>query len=59
MRINLSTFLSVIDGGENIRITNYNNKSAMYEGKKVECPFFDVDVVGVWTIDNKMIIEVA
>jgi hypothetical protein len=59
MRMNLSLFLSVIDGGEMIRVTNYNNHGTMYEGKKVCCPFFDVDVINVWTNDGKIIIEVA
>lgn len=59
MKMSLSMFLSVIDGGEMIRVTNYNNHCTMFEGKKFECPYFDVDVVGVWTTDKKIIIEVA
>jgi len=59
MKINLSMFLSVIDGGEVIRIADYNNHRTMFEGKKVMCPFFDVDVIGVWTNNGKIIIEVA
>ena len=59
MRISLSMFLQVIDGGETIRVTDYNKKMTMYEGKKVDCPFFNVDVIGVWTLDGKMVIEVA
>ena len=59
MKISLSLFLSVIDGGEVVRITNYNNHSTMFEGKKIMCPFFDVDVIGVWTNNGKIIIEVA
>lgn len=57
--MSLSMFLSVIDGEEFVRVTDYNNRTTMYDGKKVNCPFFDVDVVGVWTLDRKMIIEVS
>ena len=60
--MNLSAFLSVIDGGEVVRIVNYNSRVILYEGKKVDCPFFDVAVVGVWslwTMGGKIIIEVA
>ena len=59
MKMNLSMFLSVIDGGEVVRITNYNSRETMFEGKKDVCPFFDVDVIGVCTSDRKIIIEVA
>ena len=59
MRMNLSTFLSVIDGGEIVRITDCNSKRTKFEGKKVMCPFFDVDVIGVWTSNGRIIIEVA
>lgn len=59
MKMNLSLLLTVIDGGETVRITDYNNHRVMFEGKKVMCPFFDVDVIGVWTNDGKIIIEVA
>lgn len=59
MRISLSMFLSPIDGGEVVRITNYNDKRTLFEGKKVMCPSFDVDVIGVWTNNGRIIIEVA
>ena len=59
MRISLSMFLSPIDGGEAVRITDYNNKRTLFEGKKVMCPPFDVDVIGVWTNNGRIIIEVA
>lgn len=59
MRMNLSIFLSVIDGAEVIRIKDYNNGRTMFEGKKVMCPFFDVNVIGVWTSNGRIIIEVA
>lgn len=59
MRIHLSTFLSPIDGGEIVRITDSNSKRTMFEGKKTMCPFFDVDVIGVWTSNGRIIIEVA
>ena len=52
-------FLSSIDGGEVVRITDYNNRRTMFEGKKAMCPFFNVDVIGVWTNSGKIIIEVA
>jgi hypothetical protein len=52
-------FLSPIDGGEIVRITRYNDKRTMFEGKKVMCPFFDVEVVGVWTNNGRIIIEVV
>ena len=57
--MSLSMFLQVIDGGETIRVSNYNKGTTMYEGKKVDCPYFDVDVVSVWTLGGKMVIEVA
>ena len=59
MRVNLAMFLSPIDGGEIVRITRYNDKRTMFEGKKVMCPFFDVEVVGVWTNNGRIIIEVV
>ena len=59
MRMNLSTFLSPIDGGEIVRITDSNSKRTMFEGKRVMCPFFDVDVIGVWTNNGRIVIEVA
>ena len=59
MKMTLSMFLSVIDGGEVVRITDYNNHRTMFEGKKVMCPTFDVDVIGVWTNNERIIIEVA
>ena len=59
MQISLSMFLSPIDGGEVVRITDYNNRRTLFEGKKVMCPSFDVDVVSVWTNNGKIIIEVA
>ena len=59
MNIHLSKFLSPIDGGEVVRITDYNNRRTLFEGKRVMCPFFDVDVISVWTNNGKIIIEVA
>lgn len=59
MRMSLSMFLSPIDGGEIVRIAHSNSKRTMFEGKKFMCPFFDVDVVGVWTNNGKIVIEVA
>ena len=59
MRVNLSVFLSVIDGGEEIRIWNYNTKTTAYTGKKVDCPHIDADVISVWTMGNKIVIEVV
>lgn len=59
MRMNLSMFLSPIDGGETIRICDRISRRAMFEGKKADCPFFDVDVIGVWTLDGKIVIEVC
>ncbi|MBR5604278.1 MAG: hypothetical protein IKW51_08765 [Bacteroidales bacterium] len=59
MEINLSTFLFPIDGGEVVRITDHNNRRTLFEGKKVMCPSFDVNVVSVWTNNEKIIIEVA
>ena len=59
MKLHLSTFLSPIDGGEIIRIVNYADRRTMYEGKKVDCPYFSYDVMGVWTNDGKIIIEVV
>lgn len=59
MTLSLSAFLSPIDGGELVRIKDHNNQRTLFEGKKVMCPFFDVDVVGVWTNNERIIIEVA
>ena len=59
MRMSLAMFLSCIDGGETVKIADYNSRRAMFEGKKVMCPFFDVDVVTVWTLDGKIVIEVS
>lgn len=59
MKISLSMFLSPIDGGEVVRITDYNNRRTLFEGKKVMCPSFDVDVVSVWTCNERIIIEVV
>lgn len=59
MRLSLSMFLLPIDGEEIVRITNHNNKQTMFEGKKVMCPFFDVDVIGVWTNNGRIVIEVV
>ncbi len=59
MKMSLSMFLQVIDGGETIRVADYNKRMTMYEGKKVDCPFFNVDVISVWVLDGKMVIEVA
>lgn len=59
MIMNLSMFLSVIDGGENIRVTSHNDRHAIYEGKKVDCPFIDAEVIVVWADrGGKIIIEV-
>jgi hypothetical protein len=59
MQISLSIFLSPIDGGEVVRITNHNDRRTLFEGKKVMCPSFDVDVVSVWTGNGRIIIEVV
>lgn len=59
MNISLNMFLSPIDGGEVVRIKDHNNQRTLFEGKKVMCPFFDVDVVCVWTNNERIIIEVA
>ena len=59
MKMNLSMFLSPIDSGEIVKITDYNSQRTMFEGKKFMCPFFDVDVIGVWTRNGRIIIEVA
>lgn len=56
--MNLSTFLFPVDGGEIVRITDHNTKRTMFEGKKVMCPYFDVDVVAVWTNNGRIVIEV-
>ena len=58
MKMNLSMFLSVVDGAENIKIIRHQVHT-LYEGAKVNCPFIDADVVGVWTVGGKIIIEVA
>lgn len=59
MKVRLSTFLSPIDGGEIVRIADYNNKRTMFEGKKVMCPYFAYDVIAVWTSNGRIVIEVA
>lgn len=59
MKMHLSTFLSPIDDGEIVRITDHNNKRTMFEGKKAMCPYFAYDVVAVWTSNGRIIIEVA
>lgn len=59
MRMHLSVFLSVIDGGENIRVASYNDHHSLFDGKKVDCPYIDAEVVGVWTAGGKIIIEVG
>jgi hypothetical protein len=56
--MHLSTFLFLIDGGEIVRITGHNTKRTMFEGIKVMCPYFDVDVVAVWTNNGRIVIEV-
>ena len=61
--MNLAQFLEVIDGGEVIRVSDYNDHRALYVGKKVDCPAIDARVISVWTCttsgDAKIIIEVA
>ena len=56
--MNLSMLLSVVDGVENIHILQ-NQIHTLYKGRKVDCPFFDVDVVGVWTVAGQIVIDVA
>ena len=58
MRMNLSMFLSVVDGLERIKVRS-GYAGTMFVGQKYNCPFFDVEVVGVWTEDNMIVIEVA
>jgi hypothetical protein len=62
--MNLSMFLTVIDGQETIRIKNYNSGRTEFEGPKFMCPFIDADVIAVYTIKEgstagRIIIEVA
>lgn len=61
--MNLTQFLEVIDGGEVIRVADYNTRAALYAGKKVDCPAIDARVISVWTCttsgEAEIIIEVA
>lgn len=59
MRMPLALFLDPIDGQETIRIIHYNSKRTMFEGEKFMCPFFDVEVIGVWTESGRLVIGVA
>lgn len=59
MEINLSLFIYPFDGNEDIKIRHHNSKKTMFEGKKIYCPYFDVIVVGLWTENGKIIIDVV
>jgi hypothetical protein len=59
----LANFLEVIDGGEVIRVYDYNTHYVLYAGKKADCPAIDARVMGVWTLttsgEARMVIEVV
>lgn len=56
MEMNFGFFMSVIDGQQIIKVEDYNTRKLMYEGKKVDCPCFDIIVIGVWTDSNGTLI---
>lgn len=61
--MNLAQFLEVIDGGEVIRVYDYNAHGVLYAGKKVDCPAIDARVINVWTLptsgEARIVIEVV
>jgi hypothetical protein len=60
MLINLSVFLKLVDGTEDIKVADqHNGLKTIYEWVKHSCPFIKGDVCAVSTTRGKSVIEVV
>ena len=60
MLINLSVFLELVDGTEDIKVVDHHKGlKTIYEGVKYNCPFIKGDVCAVYTTKGKIVIEVV
>ena len=56
--LNLVLLMNVIDGTQKIRIVKANSLETLYRGTKSHAPFFNLDVHGIYTSGDEIIIGV-
>lgn len=55
--MNLFKLLDKIDGTQQIKVIDSNSLEKLYEGTKFQSPCVGLEVVGIYTVGNTIVIE--
>ncbi len=53
----LFNLLEKIDGSQQIKVIDSNSLERLYEGTKFQSPCVGLEVVGIYTVENTIVIE--